>query len=297
MPIAESDVTFFSESQQVSGTLCLPAYKPPFPAAVLLHGYGSFRDELTGYVELAALLADNGMASLRFDFRGCGKSGDPGRLHPHDDWIEDARCALSFLETRREISRRRLGLVGMSCGGGVAVQAAALDERVRCAVALAPVADGGWWLRHLWTSTRGDAGWHGFLARVREVRRHRAATGVSEVVPIEDILAYAPEDMAAHRAMHEKYPQFATHVYLSSVESLLQFQPRQFVHLIPPRPLRLVHSLTDTSVPIEHSYELFGRAGPIRDLQVIHDSPHCFWIGPESRRVQELTLDWLLRYV
>ena len=81
------------------------------------------------------------------------------------------------------------------------------------------------------------------------------------------------------------------------MESLLQFQPRQFVHKIRPRPIRFIHSLTDTSVPIEHSYELFGRAGHIRDLQVIHDSPHCFWIGPESRHVQELTVDWLSRYL
>jgi hypothetical protein len=297
MPGRESEVKFFSEYQEVHGTMCVPDGSPPYPAVALLHGYGAFRDELTGYVELAALLAEHGIASLRFDFRGCGESGEAGRLHPHDDWVEDTLCALSFLEARSDIAGSRLGVVGMSVGGGIAVQAAALDDRVCCAVALAPVADGGWWLKHLWTTSQGETGWHDFLGQVRHARRERVATGMSTKVPIESILAYGPDDLAAHRAMHEKYPQFATHAYYTSVESLLQFQPRQFVHKIRPRPIRFIHSLTDTSVPIEHSYELFGRAGHIRDLQVIHDSPHCFWIGPESRHVQELTVDWLSRYL
>lgn len=297
MPSSESAITFHSECEEVHGTLRVPRGDGPFPAAVLLHGYGSFRDELTGYVELAALLARNGIASLRFDFRGCGESGLPGRLHPHDEWVEDAMSAISYLESVRDISSKRIGVVGMSVGGGVSVQTAALDERVCCAVALAPVADGGWWLKHLWTATRGEPGWHQFLGRVRRARRRRAVSGLTHVVPIEDVLAYGPDDLKASRAMREKYPQFAPRVCLSSVESLMQFQPRQLVHKIRPRPIRFIHSLTDTSVPIEHTYELFGRAGHVRDLQVIHDSPHCFWIGPESKRVQKLTLEWLQRYL
>lgn len=294
----ESEITFYSEGEEVTGTLRLPAgQQEEPPVAVLLHGYGSFRDELTGFVELASLLAEHGIASLRFDFRGCGGSGEPGRIHPHDEWIEDTRSALSYLQGRPDVDADRLGVVGMSVGGGVAVQATSLDERVRCTVALAPVADGGWWLKHLWTTTQGNVGWQRFLSRLVEDRQQRARDGASQRVPMEDILAYGPEDMAARKLMLERYPQFATHAYLSSADSLLQFQPRQFVHLISPRPVRFVHSLTDTSVPIDHSYELFGRAGEVRDLQVIHDSPHCFWLGAHNRRVQELTLEWLSKYL
>lgn len=294
----DTEVTFFSEGEKLAGTLCMPeGTQGKVPAVALLHGYGSFRDELTGYVELSSLLAEHGLASLRFDFRGCGASGKPGRIHPHDDWIEDAAAALSHLELRTDVDTGRLGLVGMSVGGGVVVQAAALDSRVRCVVSLAPVSDGGWWLEHLWKTSQGDAGWQGFLSRLSGDRRRRARDGDSQRVPMEDILAYGPEDMAARKLMLEKYPQFATHAYLSSADSLRYFQPRQFVHLIAPRPVRFIHSLADTSVPIEHSYELFGRAGEVRDIRVIHDSPHCFWLNERSREVQEMVLDWLTRYL
>jgi dipeptidyl aminopeptidase/acylaminoacyl peptidase len=294
----EMELSFFSDGERVVGTLALPEEgQGKAPAAVLVHGYGSFRDELTGYVELAALLAAHGIASLRLDMRGCGESGALGRIHPHDDWIADITAALSYLESRPEVDPARLGLVGMSVGGGAVVQAGAVDERVRCVVSLAPVADGGWWLKHLWTTTRGESDWQGFLARLAADRRMRAQIGRSEKVAVEDVLAYGPEDAKARVQMLQKYPQFATYVYLSSPDSLCRFQPRHWAHLVAPRPLRIIHSLTDTSVPITHAYELYGRAGAPKDIQVIPDSPHCFWLGPHSRRVQELTLEWLRLYL
>lgn len=294
----EEEITFFSGGEQIMGTVCLPGdLEKKVPGVALLHGYGSFRDDITGFLELAKLLAEEGIASVRFDFRGCGVSGESGYIHPHNESIEDACAALSYLDGRPEVDPNRLAVVGMSVGGGIAVQVAGLDERVRCAVALAPVADGGWWLKHLWTSTRGVDDWLDFLNRLSIDRKQRAKNGSSEKVEIEEILAYGPEDLAAHEEMRKKYPQFATQAYLSSADSLLQFQPRQFAHLVAPRPLRLVHSLTDTSVPIYHSYELFGKAGPIRDLQIIPDSPHAFWIGDHNKYVQELTLEWLKLYL
>lgn len=294
----ETEVTFFSENEEVRGTLCVPDdIEAQVPAVALLHGYGSFRDELTGFTELAALLSAHRIASLRFDFRGCGASGRSGRIHPHDEWIEDACCALTFLEDHPQVDAERLGLVGMSVGGGVTVQATALDERVGCAVALAPVADGRWWLEHLWKTAHGVDAWQQFLESLETDRRHRARYGTSRQVPIEEILAYGPKDMADREFMLAQYPQFAAVTQLSSADSLCQFQPRHLVHQIAPRPIRFVHSLADTSVPVTHSYELFGRARETRDLQLVSDSPHCFWIGPDNQYVQEMTLEWLTRFL
>jgi len=72
------------------------------------------------------------------------------------DWVNDVRQAVSFLETLPTVRPDRIGVVGMSMGGGVACTAAAVDARLRVVVALAPVADGEWSFRHLWTTSRGD---------------------------------------------------------------------------------------------------------------------------------------------
>lgn len=66
------------------------------------------------------------------------------------DWVEDLRQAVSFLQTLPTIAPDRIGVVGMSMGGGVACIAAGIDERLRVIVALAPVVDGQDWFRHLW---------------------------------------------------------------------------------------------------------------------------------------------------
>ena len=202
----EREVTIFSEGEKVVGTFCLPdGIEGRVPAVALLHGYGSSRDELGGFVELAMLLAEHDIGSLRFDFRGCGESGKPGRIHPHDDWIADAMAAISFLEIQAEVDAGRLALVGMSVGGG-AVQAGALDEQVRCVVFLAPVADGGRWLKHPWTSTQGEAGWQRFLGQLAVGRKRQTTTGESQKVLMEDIIAYGPEDAAAREQMLKEYP-------------------------------------------------------------------------------------------
>ncbi|MDR0597372.1 MAG: hypothetical protein LBG14_02580 [Treponema sp.] len=55
--------------------LTLPEGAGKFPAVVMLHGYGSNKDEAgNGYKLIAAELAKKGIASLRIDFMGNGDS-------------------------------------------------------------------------------------------------------------------------------------------------------------------------------------------------------------------------------
>ena len=78
----ESDVWFRCDASRIYGALCQPSGFGRSPVAVLVHGFGSFRDELTGFVELAERLAEAGIASLRMDMRCCGRSGTRGLMHP-----------------------------------------------------------------------------------------------------------------------------------------------------------------------------------------------------------------------
>jgi len=62
-----------NEGRMIPATVCLPAGQSgeTFPAVVMLHGTGSSRDEAgNGYKMLAPYMAQNGIASIRFDFAG-----------------------------------------------------------------------------------------------------------------------------------------------------------------------------------------------------------------------------------
>jgi uncharacterized protein len=293
MYAGDVEVSFASDGERVFGTLRRPAGHP-CPAAILVHGFGSFRDELTGFVSLADKLAAVGIASLRLDMRGCGQSGRRGFMHPMWDWVADVRNTVCFLETLPWIAADRIGVVGMSMGGGIACIAAALDRRLRVVVALAPVTDGEGWFHHLWTTTRSEREWQGFLAEIAEDRRARALEERSRVVNVLDAMAYRDDDRSAYLAMAKTYPAFLDRIALSAVDSVMLVRAVPLAPLIAPRPLLIIHSRADGSVPVGQAEALAAVAEPACSrLLLIDDSPHCFWIGDQSERVQQESVDWL----
>lgn len=116
----------------IAATLNIPdAVKPdspPAPAVLMLHGFGSSRNEVGGlFARQAEALAARGIASLRIDFRGFGKSdGDTGAT-TIDSQLDDAKVGLAYLTKVKGIDSARVGVLGFSLGGGIGMLAAA-DE-------------------------------------------------------------------------------------------------------------------------------------------------------------------------
>ncbi len=144
-PYRAEEVTFRNSAASgvtLAGTLTMPEGAGPFPAAVLITGSGAQdRDEtLLGHKPFAVLadhLTRRGVAVLRFDDRGVGKSTGDFASSTSADFATDARAAVSFLRTRVDIDRDAVGLVGHSEGGMVAPLAARDNADVRFIVLLA----------------------------------------------------------------------------------------------------------------------------------------------------------------
>jgi len=103
-------------------------------AVILLHGYGAHRAEM---VTRAGMLAKHGYGVLLYDQRGSGESGGEFRSYGWAD-VEDVPAALAFLFQRDEVDPERLGILGFSAGGQVALRAAAASEQIRAVVAEEP---------------------------------------------------------------------------------------------------------------------------------------------------------------
>lgn len=112
----------------IAATLNIPTSDKPSPAVLMLHGFGSSRDEIGGmFQKQAEALAARGIASLRIDFRGFGKSdGDTGATTV-DSQMDDAKVGLAYLSKVKGIDTARVGVLGFSLGGGIATLVAA-DE-------------------------------------------------------------------------------------------------------------------------------------------------------------------------
>ena len=131
-PYRMSDVTFTNPvtKQKLAGTLTVPAGEGPFAAAVLLSDAGpQNRDvDVNGYRlfgQLADFLTRHGVAVLRFDDRGVGKSGGTYQNATTADLVTDAQAAMTCLRTQPLVSAYRVGLIGHGEGGNVALLTAA----------------------------------------------------------------------------------------------------------------------------------------------------------------------------
>jgi pimeloyl-ACP methyl ester carboxylesterase len=149
-PYAEEEVTFGGGAQGnlLAGTLTLPKGDGPFPVVLLIAGSGpQDRDESLAnhrpFLLIADTLTRKGIAVLRYDKRGVGKStGNPDTATTMD-LAADAQSALAFLKSRKEIDGSRIGLIGHSEGAIIAPYMAGHSKEVKWLVLLAAPATTG----------------------------------------------------------------------------------------------------------------------------------------------------------
>lgn len=138
---AHGEVLPLSLDRGIAATFESPAGGGPFPAVLMFHGLGSSRDEVgIIFADTARALAMDGIASLRIDFRGFGKSdGDTGAF-TLERQNEDAAIALQALAAMDKVDTGHIGVMGFSFGAGAAIElAAAQPEAINSLVVWAPV--------------------------------------------------------------------------------------------------------------------------------------------------------------
>jgi uncharacterized protein len=129
-PYESEDLTFPSRAKDVTlaATYTRPKGDGPFPAVALISGSGpQDRDEsLMGHKPfhvLADHLTRAGIAVLRYDDRGIGKSTGDFAKATTKDFADDAAGAVAFLKARKEVEK--IGLIGHSEGALIAPMVAA----------------------------------------------------------------------------------------------------------------------------------------------------------------------------
>ncbi|MEW6034831.1 MAG: alpha/beta fold hydrolase [Chloroflexota bacterium] len=122
----------------LEGAWHLPAGKGPYPAVVVCHPHPLFGGDMHNNVVLAlcCALARSGIAALRFNFRGVGRSGGS---HGHGEGEEaDVVAALDLVISGQGVDPERVGLAGYSFGAGVALPVALRDGRVKALALISP---------------------------------------------------------------------------------------------------------------------------------------------------------------
>ncbi|MEQ7125020.1 alpha/beta fold hydrolase [Actinopolymorpha sp. B11F2] len=167
----------------------------PAPAVLLAHGFGGTKESVDGQ---GRLLAGHGYVVLTWTAQGFGRSGGRIHLNSPDYEVTDARQLLDWLARRKDVRQDapgdpRVGVVGSSYGGALALLLAGHDRRVDAIVPQATWNDLG---RALFPEASGGGPAQGVFKRVWAGWLYAAGFGGRGSLPV---LAPVPGDDSLSR--------------------------------------------------------------------------------------------------
>lgn len=134
--VDRSKVTFHNRyGITLAADLYVPKNASGKLAAIAVGGpFGAVKEQASGFY--AQTMAERGFLTLAFDPSFTGESGgEPRYMASPDINTEDFQAAVDYLSCRDDVDPERIGIIGICGWGGMALNAAALDTRVKATVA------------------------------------------------------------------------------------------------------------------------------------------------------------------
>ena len=119
-------------------TIAADLYKPknkkgPFPAIAVSGPFGAVKEQSSGLY--AQKMSEKGFLTIAFDPSYTGESGGKPRYVASPDInTEDFQAAVDYLSTNEEVDKEKIGIIGICGWGGIALNAAAIDPRIKATV-------------------------------------------------------------------------------------------------------------------------------------------------------------------
>ncbi|MCS7060416.1 MAG: alpha/beta fold hydrolase [Anaerolineae bacterium] len=254
----EHAISFENHGQRLWGMLHLPHGDGPHPAVMLLHGLtGSRIESHRFFVHLSRALAAQGIAALRFDFRGSGDSEGEFQEMTAPGELSDAKAGLDWMVAHPALDSARLGVAGVSLGGMIAAQLAGRNPSLlRAAALLAALADPAL-----------------FASAAQQTANQSGESPLEALARDGYFLLWGyPLGMGFVQTIFEQQP----------VEDVKRFRGRVLI----------VHGTEDPTVPVQHA-ELYKDAlGERATLHKLNSKTHVFDEPPVERQAIDLIVSW-----
>ncbi len=285
--VRRNDVSFFSGTDTISGTLFIPNTDKLLPALIICHGALDFKEN---YFDLCEYLAGKAIATLAIDMHGHGASGGK-RLHVNmKDWVLDIKSAVDFLEQISEINGNSIGVFGMSSGGTAVLEAALLDRRIHCIITLdATVRNALSLAEHLGMNILNAIGWIKRLITKEDLR-------ISMVGPFKKVEVASDPQVNRRWKENPKVLKMWSAFPVPGASPSLIVDTIKRIHLITV-PTLVIHGEDDKVDPPQTAHLLFDALRCVKRLCIVPGNGHLGHMDRNKNIVMELTSQWALSHL
>jgi len=302
---ARQEITFLSGGIKCAADLYLQKGDKPRPAVVIGHGWAQTKQGLRNE---ARYIHQAGYNVMVIDYRTLGMSeGEPrGQIFPRRQ-VEDLRNAITYFNHRAEVDSERIAIYGVSFAGGLALQTAALDLRVKVCISQSPIVNGRRWMRDL----RNSYDYHNLLLELQrefEESYGRPPTEGKKVKQNGPLAVAVPQNIGKIKPPFDPnnpnscaYPVECQESYnemicLDSIGQVLDFNPMDTIDLIAPRPLLVIGNAGgpyDWIHPPEPIWEAFAKAGEPKQLVFLPYDAYGLYQEPGRGESMALVISFL----
>lgn len=138
MEISEKFITFPNQKgEKLWGILDLPETESKVPALIMCHGFSQTKSQRK-FVKVSRALAQQGIASFRFDFSGHGDSEGDFETLSIKGQVEELKSAYHVLIQQAKIDKEKIAILGHSLGALIAVLFQAQYKKAKILILLSP---------------------------------------------------------------------------------------------------------------------------------------------------------------
>lgn len=249
-------------------------------AAIVVGGpFGAIKEQSSGLY--AQTMAERGFITLAFDPSFTGESGgEPRHVASPDINTEDFSAAVDFIGLLPNVDRQRIGIIGICGWGGMALNAAAIDKRIKAVVAstmydMSRVMSRGY--NDSVTAVQRTA----TLEQLAQQRWLDAEKGTPAVGPVsleltggepQFVVDYAGYYKSKQRGFHPRAINSNAAWTLTNALSFMNMPLLSYINEISPRPLLLVHG--EKAHSRYFSETVYAAAAEPKELLIIKGANH-----------------------
>ncbi|CUB04012.1 alpha/beta hydrolase [Marinomonas fungiae] len=249
-------------------------------AAIAVSGpYGAVKEQASGLY--AQTMAEKGFVTLAFDPSYTGESsGEPRHVSSPDINTEDFSAAVDFLGLQDNVDRACIGVIGICGWGGMALNAAAVDTRIK-AVATATMYDMSRVMSKGYNDSTTDEDRINGLQFLNEQRWKDAEAGEPAVGPVslelqggepQFVVEYAGYYKSTDRGFHPRAINSNASWTLTNPLSFMNMPLLSYIDKISPRPALLIHG--ENAHSRYFSETAFEKLQEPKELVIVEDANH-----------------------